>query len=47
VNKKIVQLEKGNSQLSFDNVYNLPAGLYILRAAFNGSVLQNKLIKTN
>jgi hypothetical protein len=47
VNRKIMQLEKGNSQLTFDNAYNLPAGLYILRAVFNGSVLQNKLIKTN
>ncbi len=47
VYRKMMQLEKGNSQLSFDNVYNLPAGVYILRAAFNGTVLQNKLIKTN
>ena len=47
VNRKIVQMQKGNSQLSFDNVYNLPAGIYILRAVFNGTVLQNKLIKTN
>ncbi|MGN6530590.1 MAG: hypothetical protein ACTHK0_02395 [Ginsengibacter sp.] len=47
VYKKMLQLEKGNSQFSFDNVYNLPAGIYILRAAYNGSVSQNKLIKTN
>ncbi len=47
VNRKMMKLEKGNSQLSFDDVYNLPTGLYILRAVYNGSVLQNKLIKTN
>ena len=46
VNRNVMQLQKGNSELSF-NVYNLPAGIYILRAIFNGSVLQNKLIKTN
>jgi hypothetical protein len=47
VNRKIIKLEKGNSQILFDDVDNLPAGLYILTAVFNGTVLQNKLIKTN
>lgn len=47
VNKRITPLEKGNSQLSIDNVYSLPAGLYILRASFDGMVSQTKLIKTN
>ena len=32
---------------TIDNLSNLPAGLYILRAMFNGSVVQYKLIKTN
>jgi hypothetical protein len=46
VNKKVAQLYQGNSQVSIDNVSGLPPGLYILRALYNGSVLQYKLIKT-
>lgn len=46
VNKKTAQLYQGNSQVSIDNVSGLPPGLYILRALYNGSVLQYKLIKT-
>ncbi len=47
VSKKTIQLYQGNSNVSIDNVGGLPSGLYILRALFNGSVLQYKLIKTN
>lgn len=47
VNKKAMKLYKGNATVSIDDVSSLPAGLYILRAIFNGSVVQYKLIKTN
>jgi hypothetical protein len=47
VSKKTMKLYKGNSNVSIDDVSSLPAGLYILRATFNGSVVQYKLIKTN
>ncbi len=46
VKKKTVQLYMGNSQQTLDDLYNLPTGIYILRASFNGNVVQNKLIKT-
>ena len=47
VNKKTIALSKGNSNVSIDDVSSLPAGLYILRAVFNGSTVQYKLIKNN
>ena len=47
MNKKSMTLYKGNSNVSIDDVSSLPAGLYILRAVFNGSAVQYKLIKTN
>ncbi len=46
VKKKTLELYKGNSQQTLDDLYNLPTGIYILRAQFNGNVVQNKLIKT-
>ena len=46
VKKKTLELYKGNSQQTLDDLYNLPTGIYILRALFNGNVVQNKLIKT-
>ena len=46
VKKKTLELYKGNSQQTMDDLYNLPTGIYILRALFNGTVVQNKLIKT-
>jgi hypothetical protein len=46
VKKKTMELYKGNSQQTLDDLYNLPTGIYILRAQFNGNVVQNKLIKT-
>ncbi len=45
--KKSVQLGSGSSEVIFDNVTNLPTGMYILSAVHNGMVLQNKLIKSN
>jgi len=45
VSKNQLQLHKGNSQAILGNVDHLPPGLYILRAIFNGVVVQNKLIK--
>ncbi|MEO6814360.1 MAG: hypothetical protein ABI172_10545 [Ginsengibacter sp.] len=47
VSKKSVQLSKGNSQVTMDEVNRLPVGLYILRAMSNGIVVQNKLYKSN
>jgi hypothetical protein len=47
VSKKTMKLGKGNSALSMDDLSSLPAGLYILRAVFNGSVVQYKLIKNH
>jgi hypothetical protein len=47
VSKKTMKLGKGNSTLSMDDLSSLPAGLYILRAIFNGSVVQYKLIKNH
>lgn len=47
VKRKTMTLYKGNSNVSIDDVSSLPPGLYILRAVFNGSVVQYKLIKTN
>jgi hypothetical protein len=47
VKKKTLELQKGNSQQILDDVYNLQAGMYILRATFNGNTIQNKLIKSN
>lgn len=47
VNKKMVKLNEGKSQVVLDNVSNLPTGVYILRAQFNNKTIQNKLFKTN
>ena len=45
--KKSLQLEAGSSEITFDNVANLPPGMYILTALHNGTILQNKLIKSS
>ncbi len=47
LSKKTLQLSKGNSQVTLDNVSNLPAGMYILTALYNGVMIQNKLVKNN
>ena len=47
LSKKTLQLSAGNSQITIDNVSNLPGGMYILTTNFNGSLVQNKLIKSN
>lgn len=47
LSKKILQLSAGNSQVIFDNVSNLPGGMYILTTYYNGSLVQKKLIKSN
>jgi hypothetical protein len=45
--KKSWQLSAGSSQVTMDNVSDLPSGMYILSASHNGMVLQQKLIKNN
>ncbi|HET7117672.1 MAG TPA: T9SS type A sorting domain-containing protein [Hanamia sp.] len=45
--KKVLQLNAGNSQVTFDNVSNLPVGMYILNIFQNGETVQKKLIKEN
>ena len=45
--KKSVQLGAGSSEVTFDNVSSLPAGMYILTVFHNGTEVQNKLIKSN
>ena len=47
VSKKSVQISKGNSQAVLDNVSKLPTGMYVLRAVYNGSMVQNKLYKAD
>src|SRR5690242_1297760 len=47
VKKKTVQLHKGNSEENLDDLGMLPEGIYFLRAAFNGNVVQRKLMKSN
>ncbi len=47
VRKKTLELHKGNSQHLIEGLGNLPDGLYILRAIFNGNIVQNKLMKSN
>ena len=47
VNRKSSQLSMGNSQVFFDNLNGLTPGIYILRAFFDGFILQNKLVKAN
>ncbi|HET7117673.1 MAG TPA: T9SS type A sorting domain-containing protein [Hanamia sp.] len=47
INKKSLQLTTGNSQVLLDNLNGLTPGIYILRAFFDGIILQNKLIKAN
>src|SRR6185312_15431860 len=39
--KKSFQLGTGNSEINFDNVTNLPPGMYILSAFHNGMVIQS------
>lgn len=46
VRNKTAELYKGNSLQTLDDVFNLPTGIYILRAVFNGDVVQNKLVKS-
>lgn len=45
--RKTLQFSAGNSQATLDNIANLPAGIYILTAFYNGMVIQNKLVKLN
>ena len=45
VSKKNVQLGKGTSRLTLDDVERLSPGMYILRTEFNNKVIQNKLFK--
>ncbi|HEU5051855.1 MAG TPA: T9SS type A sorting domain-containing protein [Hanamia sp.] len=47
VKKKTLQLHKGYSEENLDDLGMLPAGIYFLRAAFNGNVVQRKLMKSN
>ena len=47
VSKKNVQLSKGNSKVTLDDVERLAPGIYILRSEFNNKVIQNKLFKSN
>ncbi len=47
VSKKTLQLTRGNSKAFLEDVNRLPAGMYVLRAKYNGTVLQNKLFKAN
>ena len=47
VKKKTTTLNRGNSNVSIEDVSSLPPGLYILRALFNGAVVQYKLVKIN
>ncbi len=47
VSKKKVMLNKGNSVLVLDDVYHLPAGMYILRVQYDNKIIQNKLFKLN
>lgn len=45
--QKRLQLGIGNSEVIFDNISNLPSGMYILSAFHNGLTVQTKLIKSN
>ncbi|MEO8861539.1 MAG: T9SS type A sorting domain-containing protein [Ginsengibacter sp.] len=45
VSTKTLQLGKGSSQAYLDGLGKLPTGIYILRTAFNNSIVQNKLFK--
>jgi hypothetical protein len=45
VSTKELQLGKGSSQAYLDGLGKLPTGIYILRTAFNNSIVQNKLFK--
>jgi len=47
VSRKSLQLSMGNSQVSFDNLNGLAPGVYILRVFFDGTILQNKLVKAH
>jgi hypothetical protein len=47
LSKKTLQLGAGNSQVTFDDLSNLPVGMYILNVLQNGNFVQKKLIKEN
>jgi len=47
LSRKTLQLSAGNSQVTFDNLSGLPAGMYILNVFQNGINIQKKLIKEN
>jgi hypothetical protein len=47
VSKKNIQLSKGTSRLTLDDVERLSPGMYILRTEFNNKIIQNKLFKAN
>ncbi|HEX7458484.1 MAG TPA: T9SS type A sorting domain-containing protein, partial [Ginsengibacter sp.] len=47
VSKKNVQLSKGVSQVTLNDVERLSPGVYILRTEFNNKIIQNKLFKAN
>jgi hypothetical protein len=47
VSKKNIQLSKGTSRLTLDDVERLSSGMYILRTEFNNKIIQNKLFKAN
>ena len=45
--KKTIELRKGNSDIILDDLGPLADGLYLLRANFDGNVIQTKLMKAN
>lgn len=45
LSKQTLQLGAGNSLVNFDNLPNLPVGMYILNVFQNGQTVQKKLIK--
>lgn len=47
VSRKNLQLSRGNSQVAWDNLEMLPAGMYILRTQFNNRIILNKLFEVN
>jgi hypothetical protein len=47
VKKKEFNLNTGVNRLSIDNTDVLPAGIYILRAEFNGKIIQRKVVRLN
>jgi hypothetical protein len=47
VKKKEFNLNTGVNRLSIDNTDVLLAGIYILRAEFNGKIIQRKVVRLN